>query len=271
MSIKKITSLTMLLTMVIMTYTGIMLFIAPPGRVANWADWQIIGLSKEQYAQVHSTFMVLFIVFTLLHIYYNFKPMLSYMKNQAKQLVVFTKDMIISFLLVGIFLMGTLYNFSPFSDFLRMGDTIKNSWEKEYGTAPYSHAELDSLDKFSKKLGFDMIKVNEVLNSNNIEFLPSQSLIQISKNNKISPQFIYNILRKNLDKENKLIPLTGLGKKTVKEVAQTLNISFQEFKKQLNLLGIKNIEEDKKFKELLEEYDMSPMAVMQKLGYKKPN
>jgi glycine cleavage system pyridoxal-binding protein P len=60
-----------------------------------------------------------------------------------------------------------------------------------------------------------------------------------------------------------------LGKKTVKEVAQTLNISAKEFKNKLKTLGINSVEEDRKFKEVLEEYDMSPMDVMEKLGYKK--
>jgi hypothetical protein len=269
MNIKKITSLTMMLTMIVMVYTGIILFIAPPGRVANWANWEIFGLSKLQYAQIHSTFMLLFIVFTIIHIYYNFKPIVSYMKNQTKQLVVFTKDMIIAVILVIVFLIGTLFEIIPFSSFLNFGDGVKNSWEKEYGTAPYSHAELSSIDKFSQKLGYDTQKVKKVLESKNIKFRSSQSLLQISKDNNVSPQFIYNILKEQLDKEGKIIPLTGLGKKTVKEVAQTLNISAKEFKNKLKTLGINSVEEDRKFKEVLEEYDMSPMDVMEKLGYKK--
>jgi len=61
MSLKKITSLTMLLSMLAMTFTGILLFITPPGRVANWTNWQIFGLTKELIANIHSTFMVLFV------------------------------------------------------------------------------------------------------------------------------------------------------------------------------------------------------------------
>ena len=92
MNLKKITSLTMLLSMIVMTYTGIMLFITPPGRVANWANWELLGLSKTQYADIHSTFMVLFIIATILHIFYNWRPMTSYMKNTAKQMIVFRYD-----------------------------------------------------------------------------------------------------------------------------------------------------------------------------------
>lgn len=269
MNLKKVTSLTMMLVMIVMSYTGIMLFISPPGRIANWANWQLLGFSKEQYASIHSTFMVLFIIMTILHLFYNWKPITSYMKNQAKELIVFTKDMIISFILVFIFLLGTLFEVSPFSTFLNFGDGVKNSWEREYGTAPYSHAELSSLKMFVKKIGYDLDKSKKILDVNNIEYELSQSLSQIANRNNVSPQFVYQLLKTNFQKEGvKTIELTGLGRKTVKEVASTLNLSTNDFIEKLKTLGIE-AKEDDKFKTLAEKYDLSPMDIMVKLGYKK--
>ena len=270
MSLKKITSLTMMLVMLVMTYTGIILFITPPGRIANWANWELLGLSKKEYGEIHSIFMVLFIIMTLIHVYYNWTPITNYMKNKAKEMIVLTKDMLIAFILVLIFFLGTLYQVTPFSSFLDFGDGIKNSWEKEYGTAPYSHAELSSFSKFTKKMGYDLEKSKEILKSNNIKFEVSQSLSQIGKENNLSPQFIYKLLSKNLEKAGeKKIKLTGLGRKTIGEVAETLGLSNKEFILKLKTLGIKAKENDK-FKISLENYDKSPMDVMEELGYKKP-
>jgi len=271
MNLKKITSLTMLLSMIVMTYTGIMLFITPPGRIANWANWELLGLSKEQYADLHSTFMVLFVVATLLHIYYNWKPMTSYMKNTAKQMIVFTKDMVIASVITIVFLIGAIYQITPFSTFLDFGTDIKESWEKQYGTAPYSHAELSSLKSFCKKVGFDLTKSEEILKKNNIQYELEKSLSQIAKENQVSPQFIYNLLKTNFQKDGEtIIELTGLGKKQIKDVAQNLKITPKEFLLKLKALGIE-AKEDDKFKEIAESYDMSPMDIMTKLGYKKPN
>lgn len=270
MNLKKITSLTMLLSMIVMTYTGIMLFITPPGRVANWANWELLGLSKTQYADIHSTCMVLFIIATILHIFYNWRPMMSYMKNTAKQMIVFTSDMIIAVILTFIFLVGTLYEITPFSTFLDFGSNIKESWEKQYGTAPYSHAELSSLRSFCKKIGFDVEKSEEILKKNNITYELEQSLSQIATQNNVSPQFIYNLLKKNFEQNGeKIVALTGLGKKKVKDVAMALNISPDEFLAKLKSLGIEANEDDK-FKEVAESYDMSPMDIITKLGYRKP-
>ncbi len=271
MNLKKTTSLTMLLSMFIMTYTGIMLFITPPGRVANWANWELLGLSKEQYGDIHSTFMILFIFATILHIFYNWKPMVSYMKNSVKEMVVFTKDMIVATIVTFLFLIGTIYQIVPFSSFLEFGSDIKDSWEKNYGTAPYSHAELSSLKNFCTKLGFSLEKSEEILKANNIKYDLSKSLSQIARENNVSPQFIYNILKSNFEQSGeKIVSLTGLGKKKIKDVAISLNLSSKEFIDKLNKINI-IANEDDKFKEVAEKYDMSPMDIMTKLGFRKPN
>ncbi len=270
MNLKKITSLTMLLVMIIMTFSGIMLFIAPPGRVAHWANWEVFGITKELYGDIHSTFMVLFILATILHIFYNWKPLTSYLKNSAKEMIFFTKDMIVASLITFVFLIGTIYSISPFSNFLDFGSDIKDSWEKEYGTAPYSHAELASLKSFLNKMGYDLEEGKKILASNNISFTEEKSLSQIAKENGVSPQFIYTTLRKNFEKKGvKVLAVSGLGKKTVSEVAQAIGMETNEFISELKKIGIESNENDG-FKEVCELNDLSPMSVMEKLGYKKP-
>lgn len=268
MSLKKITSLTMLLSMLVMTFTGILLFITPPGRVANWSNWEILGLTKDLIANFHTTFMVLFIVATILHIFYNIKPMLSYMKNSLREFVFFTKEMIVSLIVFVLFICGTAFGFFPFSTFLDFGDKVKNSWEKQAGTAPYAHAELSSLKSFTKKIGFDLEESKIILQKNNIIFEEENSLSQIAKQNDTSPSFIYELLKKNLKNSNQTIPLTGLGKKSIEEVASTLNISVDEFILKLKELGIE-AKKDDKFKNIAEQYDMSVMNILTKLGYQK--
>ena len=68
---KKIVSLSLIFSFFIMSYTGLGLFIAPHGKVAYWNDWYFWGLSKVDYANLHTTSMVVFVLFGILHIYYN--------------------------------------------------------------------------------------------------------------------------------------------------------------------------------------------------------
>jgi len=46
MKIRKITSLTALVSFVLEVITSVILYIVPQGRVAYWADWHLWGLNN---------------------------------------------------------------------------------------------------------------------------------------------------------------------------------------------------------------------------------
>lgn len=50
---RKITSLTAFLSFFMMLLTSVVLYLTPQGRVAYWADWRLLGLSKEQWGAIH--------------------------------------------------------------------------------------------------------------------------------------------------------------------------------------------------------------------------
>jgi len=74
-----------------------------------------LGLTKTEAGEVHSTFMILFVLATILHIYYNLKPI----KNSARELIVFTKEMIVATVLSTVFLAGTLTSASVRKNYMK--------------------------------------------------------------------------------------------------------------------------------------------------------
>jgi len=50
-TLKKVTSLSLGFSFLIMSYTGIILFLVPKGKIAYWVDWHLFGLSKSQYGE----------------------------------------------------------------------------------------------------------------------------------------------------------------------------------------------------------------------------
>ena len=180
------------------TYTGIILFIAPQGKIAYWANWEFLGLSKGEYTSLHNTFFVLFLVAFILHVYYNFKPIKTYLSNEAKELVIATKEMILATILTIIFIVGTLMTVPPFTTFLSLGESAKEYWVKIYEEPPYNRAELSSLKQFIKKTGLDETKAIQALKDSNIVFSGlEEKLVDIAKNNNKSPNEIYTIMDKN--------------------------------------------------------------------------
>jgi len=91
--IRQITSLTAFTSFVLMLITSLILYISPQGRVAYWADWRLLGLDKTQWSNLHINLGVLFLLAVFLHIYYNWKPILSYLKNKARELKIFTPQL----------------------------------------------------------------------------------------------------------------------------------------------------------------------------------
>lgn len=81
--------------------------------MAYWTDWHLLGLTKEQLTAVHTTNSFLFVVMGLLHTYYNWKPIKSYLKNKAKQLRVFNGNSVAASLLVGVFAVGSVLDIPP--------------------------------------------------------------------------------------------------------------------------------------------------------------
>ena len=92
MKLRKITSLTALLAFVGMVVTSLVLYIGPQGRVAYWADWTLLGLDKTQWGDLHINMGLVFLLSILLHIYYNWKAILAYLKDKARHVKVFTPD-----------------------------------------------------------------------------------------------------------------------------------------------------------------------------------
>ena len=64
------------------TVTGVVLYIVPQGRIANWVDWQLLGLLKEDWGNIHLVFGAIFIAGGALHLYFNWKPFTNYLAER---------------------------------------------------------------------------------------------------------------------------------------------------------------------------------------------
>jgi len=261
---KKITSLTLGLSFLIMTYTGIMLFICPHGRVAYWSDWYLLGLSKTDYGNIHTTSMLVFIVFGILHIYYNWKVIIKYLKNAQKKISFTKKEFLIALGINLFFLSGTLLDIQPFKGFLSFEESIKDSWTKIYGEPPYGHAEETKLNVFCKKMNIDLKKASQILHNHNIAFEENETLKSIAHHNDITPSQIYEWIKNKDQKEDSDTP-SNLGRKTLEELSVLKKINLQASLKFLKSSGIDDIDSKSRMKNIADELDMTPLELYHKL------
>jgi len=228
-SLRRFTSLCIGFSFLVMSYTGIFLFLSPKGRVANWTNWELFGLNKTQYTNLHVTFMVLFLVGIFLHIYLNWNSLLHYLQNKAHSFSLCTKEFLFAFSLNLLFLLGTLYYWVPFDKFLNFEDDIKRSWEQSSLTqAPYGHAELSTLKEFAMRTSTEVKTLMQKLVSNNIQGVSEdQSIAEIAKINHYSPAQMFDIINNNHIKTSALKEGGGYGKLTLQEASVTYAFSLK--------------------------------------------
>jgi len=272
MNIRKITSMTMLLTLVVLTINSIVLYVVPEGRIANWADWYFLGLTKGDWGAQHTTIGFLFVFAGILHIYYNWKPIVAYMKNKAREIKVFTGSFNIALALTVFFIVGTYYNVPPMSTIMEISEHFKDSAAKKYGDPPYGHAESSSLKMFTKRENLDLAKSLELLKAAGIPVSGEKDILRdlADKANK-SPQQIYEIIQsaaiipqKTVDSGAPSVlpetPPSGLGKKTLEEICTEYGLDTNQIIKGLEGRGIK-VEAGAKLKDIAEPQGVTPMQM----------
>lgn len=69
---------------IVLTVTGVVLYVVPQGRVAYWVHWSLSGMEKEQWGWVHMIFGGVFIITGFLHLFYNWAPLKKYFADRVQ-------------------------------------------------------------------------------------------------------------------------------------------------------------------------------------------
>jgi len=231
MTLRKIISLTMLLSFVLCILTSVVLYIVPEGRVAYWADWRLWGLSKTEWGNLHINLGFLFLITGLLHIFYNWNAVAAYMKNRAREFKVFTASFNVALVLILVVGVGTYWKIPPMSLVLNFGHSFKDAAAKKYGEPPYGHAELSPLVSFYRKTEIDPVKARQLLGKAGIIVKDEkQTVAVIAAQNKMTPKALFDIIKPALTVVEAAAltfpdaPMPGFGNKTLQEICTTYTL-----------------------------------------------
>lgn len=238
MSLRKIASVTMLVSLLVLVINSIVLYVVPEGRVAYWADWRFWGLSKTEWGDQHVTVGVLFLAAGILHIYFNWRPILSYLKDKAREIRIFTGPFNIALALTAIFVVGTYLQMPPFCSIVGFSAHFKDAAAKRYGEPPYGHAELSSLKHLAKREGLDLERSLGLLKSAGFGAVDQNETIRaIAERNRKTPQQVYAII--GGASAGQASSGTGRGKRPLAEVSARYGLSPEELIRRLATRGIR--------------------------------
>jgi hypothetical protein len=261
--LRKITSLTLAWMFIVSAISGIMLYIAPPGRIAYWADWSMISLSKGDWDHLHTVMSILILFVVALHLYYNWKAFTSYMKDKVTKALSATKELLISLAIVSVIIVGALTQVPPFGWIVDLGDYVSEEWEVTYGSPPYNHAELDTLKEFCQRLNINLENAKAKLEQHDIVYTEEASLLDIAQSNTTSPQAIYElVVGKAQSEKTPAIEGSGMGNKTLKQLCELRGLDLKVVKQTLKTKGI-DVNSNEKFKEIAEANGIHPMELLE--------
>ncbi len=217
-----------------MTFTGIILFVVPPGRIANWTGWSLLALTKNQWIALHDWFAVIFVISAVFHLYFNLKPFINYFRSKAAKIFSLRPEWAMALFICVVVCVGAIVNIAPFSTLMSWNESIKNSWESPSQQAPIPHAELLTVAELAQQVSdIDLDTMLANLKSQGVKVNSSDVVVgELAKSVNMTPLQIYQIAVGQSGTEG-----SRFGRMMLKQYCEQMNLDVDEAVKKLKDAG----------------------------------
>ena len=237
---------------IVMSLTGLMLYIVPQGRIAYWTDWHLLLLSKTQWGDIHILSSLLFIVAGVLHVYINWKQLMRYFYNRARGAMTLKKELAVALAITVLATVSGIYRLPPLSLLIDLNEAVKAAWVTSPDhEPPFGHAEELSLKVLCKKLGIPLDQARAALEAKGHKIKSTGDSMQtLARANGTTPMALYAVIKPfekplvpasvkaagavfTTEKVEETFANTGVGSKTLPQIAQQVGLELALLKKRL--------------------------------------
>lgn len=273
-NLRSFTSFALVISTIIMSWSGFILYVAPPGRIANWGDWKLMLFTKAEWQALHTIFSYMFFILVIIHLFFvNWKTFLTYIKSKLKSGLNRKWELVAATVVSAIFFVGTLRSWVPFGPVMTFGEDVKASWDKKYSGPPVAHMEEYTLEKASADFpGISPEQLIITLNDSSIKVSDkSKTIKKIAEENKVTPSRVYAILSSRYkDKQvvNTKEAPSGVGRMTIRDIAARLGVKPEDLIGIIKGNGVE-AKEETTMKTVSDELGISPHDLYSLLAGKK--
>lgn len=205
-------SIGLLFSFLILSISGIILYIAPEGSMSRWIGWDVLNLTKKQWEHQHTIFSYIFILFSVFHVFkINWSSLIFYF-SQARFKILNLKEIIAAIAITIVVFIGTLYNWDPFKSIIHIGSEISDNYSKDAEVPNFSDAEKLSLSDFAEKV-FKITYADLVSNLGKYNFEDTDENIAVADFctlNNMTPEEFYVLIKNELFQKERATEV-GLG------------------------------------------------------------
>ena len=253
------------LSFVLLAASGIVLYVAPPGRVAHWSLWTIGRLDKEAWQGVHTVFAFLFVVAGAFHLYFNWRIFWSYLRSRLVAGIRMKRELALAASLVVAIGVLTVAGLPPFGTVMDLGERVRQGWSVEGSEPPVPHAEILTLERLAAITQMPLEGVLGNLERAGVEgATPRTTIAALASAHDLTPEQVWLAL-KGKEEPTELPAGGGYGRKTVGEVCAQLEVPAEEGLARLRRHGMEAMPETP-MKALAERYDRRPHDVLRILA-----
>lgn len=260
----------------ILTITGIILYVVPQGRIAYWTHWSLVGLGKEQWGDLHMIFGGVFIIAGVIHLWFNWKPFRKYFSDRVRGRFELKREVLTSLGLTIALSLMAIFSIPPVSYIFDLNDTIKDAWISSPDLEPpFGHAEESSLAGLARRMDLDLHKSLQALKDAGIQVnSPKDSIERIARANQITPVDVYAVIRVHALPQ---VPLdlaqlsaeevedrfsgTGIGRKTLADLSDMVGIDKSLAVRRLEEAGYL-VEDNENLRSIADRYEVSPIDLL---------
>jgi hypothetical protein len=243
-NLRSFTSFALVFSTIIMSISGFILYVAPPGRIANWTDWKLLLFNKAEWAALHTIFSYMFFILFVIHLFFvNWRTFLNYIKSKLRSGLNRKWELMAATFVTVIFFIGTLNSWTPFGPVMAFGEKVKEGWGRTYEAPPVAHMETYDLARlaadFPGKRPGDLLKA---LTDSGLVVSDTSALLKvIAVRNNTTPSRIYAIITNTFSRDpkadSKSAP-SGVGKMTLSDIAARMEKQPADLVQILKLNGI---------------------------------
>jgi hypothetical protein len=269
-SLRSFTSFALVISTSIMSWSGFVLYIAPPGRIANWGTWKLMLFTKTHWQELHTIFSYVFFILVIVHLFFiNWRAFLTYFKSKVFSGLNRKWELLTATFLSALIFIGVLFSWTPFGPVMAFGEKVKASWEGKFEAPPILHMETFTLTDLAVE--FDSIApalLMETLKENNIIVAGVEMRLKdIATENNITPSIIYDLLSAKFKKHQGAVTgegTPGVGRFTVRSVAEN---SGKDIAVLLKILKDKGVDADAEtpLRTIAEKLKITPREVQELL------
>lgn len=274
---RSLTSLSVMAGFLIMSLSGVVAFVNPQGRIAYWTDWSILGLTKEQWGDIHILSSLLFVVAGVIHIYYNWRPLMTYLGQKVASGRKHQREIAITILISLIIVASAVWRIPPLSYLLDLNAYVKELWvvHKDY-EPPFGHAELLSLKVFCQKTNIPLDAAMAALKEQRLAGVEADRLLKdIARANNTSPMALYRLIKGlearpqpstagvvyTAERVESQFAGAGIGNKTLPELATQAGQEVSQMQSRLVRKGLKAAD-SVALKQLATQNNLQPLELL---------